>query len=60
MGLSKAQVIEKIGKKNWTCFITFMKGQTVEMGDDGKTSFFECDVDNFIHKMKTGKTYFWD
>ena len=58
--MRKEEVIEKIGKENWEAFCEFMFGQTVSTYPDGKTDFYDCDVENFIHKMKTGKVLFFD
>jgi len=56
--MNKHQVITKIGKKNWNKFLDFMEGQTVCMKNN-EFDYYECDVDNFINKLK-GKPTFWD
>jgi len=58
--MNKQQVLDKIGEENWELFCEFMTGQTVEVGKDGKTNYFKCDVENFIHKLNTGKLLFFD
>ena len=58
--MNKEEVIAKIGEQNWVAFAKFMRGQTVEMGPDGKINYFSCDVDNFLHKLETGKLLFFD
>ncbi len=55
--MNKQQVIEKIGKKNWKKFQTFMFGQTCCM-KDGKLEYYECDVGNFINKINGRPTFF--
>lgn len=56
--MKKEEVIEKIGKKNWSKFIKFMEGQTV-MQKHGEIHFYESDVRNFLNKLK-GKPYITD
>ena len=46
--------------KEQKAFIEFMFGQTVDAGPDGKVNYYECDVENFLHKLKTGKLLFFD
>jgi len=58
--MNKEEVIAKIGEANWRAFCNFMSGQTVEAGPDGKTNYYECDVENFLYKLKTGKLLFFD
>ena len=57
--MNKEEVIEKIGEENWEKFGKFMFGQTFRMVA-GKADYFECDVENFLHKLKTGKLLFFD
>ena len=47
-------VKEKIGIENWETFIAWMKGQTLGIYPDGSTNYYECDVEAFITKLKTG------
>jgi hypothetical protein len=35
-----------------------MVGQTVSAGKDGKTNYYECDVENFIEKLNRRATFF--
>lgn len=56
--MNKEEVIRKIGKKNWKNFSKFMNGQTVGIRKDGKTDYYECDVNNFINHMKGKPTFF--
>ncbi len=55
--MNKQQVIEKIGKKNWKKFQTFMVGQTARM-KDGEFDYYGCDVENFINKINGRPTFF--
>ncbi len=55
--MNEQQVIKKIGKKNWNKFCEFMTGQTI-LWKNGEADYFECDVDNFINKMKGLPTFF--
>lgn len=50
--MNKEQVIERIGKKRWKEFQEFMKGQTVQVNNNGSTDYFEWDVENFLRKNK--------
>ena len=56
--MKKEDVIKKIGKKNWKSFCKFMDGQTLGMYPNGEWDFYECDVENFINKMKGKPTFF--
>ena len=58
--MRKEEAIKKIGKKNWKAFEKFMTGQTVGVYPDGSQNIYECDVENFLHKKKTGKALFFD
>jgi len=58
--MKKEEVIKKIGIKNWKAFEKFMVGQTVSVYPDGSADIYECDVENFLHKKKTGKVLFFD
>jgi len=43
--------VKKLLKKHnrtWKEFEEFMFGQTVSVGEDGKTDYYECDVLNFF------------
>lgn len=55
--MNKQQIIKKIGKSNWRKFIEFMGGQTCKL-INGKFDYYECDVENFINKMKGKPTFF--
>ncbi len=57
--LSKDQVIKVIGEENWEGFAKFMAGQTVALGADDKSAFYECDVNNFMNKIN-GRPVFFD
>lgn len=56
--MNKEQIIDKIGEKNWDAFCEFMFGQTVSAGEDGKIDYYECDVENFVNKLKGKPTFF--
>ena len=56
--MNKKQVIDKIGKENWNAFCKFMFDQTVSAGKDGKIDYYECDVYNFVNKLKSNPTFF--
>ena len=58
--MRKEEVIEKIGRDNWIRFSKFMIGQTISINDDKTYNYYKCDVDNFIHLLKTGRTMFFD
>lgn len=45
--MNKEDVINKIGKGNWSNFCKFMAGQTVGF-QNGVIDFYEHDVDKFI------------
>lgn len=55
--MNKKQIIKKIGKENWDKFLYFMVGQTCCMKNN-EPDFFECDVDNFLNKLKGKPTFF--
>jgi len=52
--MTEKKVKQKIGKENWQDFVAWMSNQTVGIYDDGTTDFYECDVNAFIEKLKTG------
>ena len=56
--MNKKQVIDKIGAENWDTFCEFMSGQTVSLEKDGTFGYYECDVDNFVNKLKGNPTFF--
>ena len=58
--MNEVEVKERVGKKNWKRFLSFMRGQTYSISEDGKVDYYECDVDNFLHLQKTGRTIFYD
>ena len=58
--MQKEDVIGKIGAKNWKEFERFMIGQTVGTYPDGTADYYECDVENFLHKKVTGRRLFFD
>ena len=58
--MNKEEVIEKIGEENWEAFGKFMFGQTFSMNPDGTVDYYSCDVENFLHKLKTGRLLFFD
>ena len=58
--MNKKEVIEKIGKEIWKAFLKFMDGQTASAYPDGSTKYYVQDVENFLHKQKTGKLLFFD
>lgn len=60
MSLTKEEVKSKIGNENWSAFLKFMRGQTGELSPSGELLFYEGDVENFLHKLKTGKALFFD
>ena len=61
--MTKQEVIKKIGKENWDAFLDWMRGQTVAF-INGEVHYYDCDVEAFIRKMKTGydrqDTVMWD
>jgi hypothetical protein len=52
--MTEQQVKKKIGNKNWEKFCEWMTGQTIGLNEDGTTDFYECDVEAFMQKLKTG------
>lgn len=58
-GMNEKEVNELLKKNNrtWKEFEDFMFGQTVGMGKDGETDYYECDVYNFF---KPKHTQFFD
>lgn len=48
--MNEKEVNELLKKNNrtWKEFEDFMFGQTVGMGKDGETDYYECDVYNFF------------
>ncbi len=51
--MNEAEVIKRIGKSNWKKFCKWMYGQTMGL-KDGKPDYYECDVEAFVKKIKTG------
>ena len=51
--MNEAQVKRRIGEENWLQFIRWMTGQTMSM-KDGEPDYYECDVEAFSEKLKTG------
>jgi hypothetical protein len=45
--MNKQQVIEKIGKENWSKFKKWIYGQTCGITEDGELDYYEYDVDRF-------------
>ena len=54
--MTEQEVKKRIGKKNWKAFCKWMYGQTLGVNEDGSIDYFECDVEAFEYKLKTG----WD
>lgn len=52
--MTEKEVKKLIGNKNWKKFMTWMRGQTCGVTDDGKLDFYDCDVQAFVTKLKTG------
>lgn len=48
----KEEVLQKIGKKNWSVFTKWMCGQTVGI-KDGELDYYEWDVDRFVRNYGT-------
>lgn len=44
----------EIKNKLFEIFLDWMRGQTVGTNPDGSIDYYECDVDAFISKIKTG------
>lgn len=49
------EVIKRIGEENWNAFCKWMKGQTMGLYPNGETNIYDCDVEAFEEKLKTGK-----
>ena len=56
--MKASEVIAKIDKKNMKAFYKFMEGQTVGLNPKGEIDYYECDVDNFMNKLKGKPTFF--
>lgn len=52
--MTKREVIKLIGEEKWDDFLRWMSGQTVGVAKDGSTIYYDCDVEAFVHKLKTG------
>ncbi|MGI0060122.1 MAG: hypothetical protein ACREBJ_10190 [Nitrosotalea sp.] len=55
--MNKKEICKIISDENWEKFCKFMSGQTVSF-KNGEVDFYECDVQNFINKMKGRPTFF--
>ena len=51
MSIKLSRIKEILSKKAYKEFIEFMRGQTVEVGEDGKTAIFEDDFIRFVNKQ---------
>jgi hypothetical protein len=49
------EVEERVGKENMEEFGKWMRGQTMGIYDDGTWNYYDCDVESFALKLKTGK-----
>ena len=56
--MREEDAIKRIGKENWDKFKEFMEGQTIGTYPDGSANIYECDVENFINKLKGKPTFF--
>ncbi len=52
--MKEQEVKDYIGEENWEDFCDWMCGQTMGINEDGSTDYYECDVEAFKHKLKTG------
>ena len=52
--MTKKEIKKIIGSKNWKKFYSWMRGQTCGVTKDGELDFYDCDVQAFITKLKTG------
>jgi len=52
--MREQEVKKLIGEKNWKDFCEWMRGQTAGIYPDGETDYYNCDVQAFIRKLKTG------
>lgn len=52
--MTEEQVIKLIGEENWDKFLNWMSGQTVGMYPDGSFNYYECDVEAFCEKLRSG------
>ena len=52
--MTKIEVIEFIGKKNWKKFCKWIIGRTVGMNSDGSIDYYEWDVQAFKTLLDSG------
>lgn len=52
--MTEQEVKDTIGEEHWSEFCKWMGGQTVGMNLDGSINYYECDVDAFKQKLKSG------
>ena len=57
--MNEEEVKEKIGEENWDEFCNYMRGQTVGMGKDGKTDYYNQDVEKYLWLKETGRLVKW-
>ena len=53
--MNDEEVKKLIGKKQWTSFKKWIKGQTVSIDEDGKENYYNSDVDDYINKKEDKK-----
>ena len=62
--MTESEVKKEIGEDNWDKFCDWMTGQTVGQYPNGETDFYDCDVEAFKEKLKSGydrqKSINWD
>ena len=49
-----------MGSSMYAAFCKWFIGQTGIIADNGDLGIYPCDVENFLHKVKTGKELFFD
>ena len=52
--MREKEVKKLIGKENWKGFCKWMGGQTVGIYPDGEADYYDCDVEAYLRKLKTG------
>lgn len=52
--MTEKEVRKLIGNKNWKKFLKWIAHQTVGIYDNGKIDYYDCDVQAFVDKLKTG------
>ena len=58
--MTREEVEESLSKSELEAFDEWMTGQTVGIGDDGVTDYYDHDVARFVAMVRQGKRTYWD